>query len=107
MNLLDIMREEVTVPLRIVGLKGKKEVQLIDDACLKSLINIVREYYGYKDSDITMIGSAHESDIRADEQERCVQLAEGEKLGVNEYDESDDIAYDRAIDDVIKAIKAE
>lgn len=31
------------------------------------IITLVREHYGYKDSDITMIGSAHEADIRSDE----------------------------------------
>jgi len=39
------------------------------------IINKVREYYGYKDSDITMIGSAHEADIRADERNKILDAA--------------------------------
>ena len=39
------------------------------------IINKVREYYGYKDSDITMIGSAHEADIRADERNKVLDAA--------------------------------
>ena len=43
------------------------DVEIADE-----LVNKVCEYYGYKDSDITMLGSAHEADIRADERNKVL-----------------------------------
>lgn len=94
-----------------------EELMTIDDAgngqdeAIAAIIDIVREYYGYKDSDITMIGSAHESDIRADERERCIAKA-GERKLIHILNEgparSDEINWFNAgIDTVIEAIKAE
>ena len=59
------LREEIAnIPLALGLQIGKKTADAI--------INKVREYYGYKDSDITMLGSAHEADIRADERNKVL-----------------------------------
>ena len=79
-DLLDRMREAVTAPLRIPGLTGEKEVQLVNDACLKSLEEIVR----------------------ADELERCIQMAK-ECKSLNDDDVS--IVFNDAISCVIEAIR--
>ena len=51
------------------------DMRIDPDVRIDIIINKVREYYGYKDSDITMLGSAHEADIRADERNKVLDAA--------------------------------
>jgi hypothetical protein len=64
----------------------------LTDSTLDEYINKVREYYGYKDSDITMLGSAHEADIRADERNKILDAVcetnrrSAKELGLDEIE---------------------
>lgn len=66
------------------------------------IIAFVRGYYGYKDSDVTMLGSAHEADIRADERQRCIDAAESVH---NPCQAVSTPAFLRIRNDIIKAIR--
>ena len=85
-DLLDRMRKAVTAPLKIPGLTGEKEVQLVNDACLKSL----------------------EEMVRADERERCIRIGNNNIIALKEVDNCNatEIAINTILD-YINLIKKE
>jgi len=74
----------------------------LSDFSADAMINEVREYYGFKDLDVTMIGSAHEVDIRADERNKVLDAAIDECYQWFKQAETEELSFD----DLIARIEA-